>query len=96
MQASPHHMTVVFDLQVGCCEQVDKAVKLQQNKHYVMLEKKFARLHGYAAITNLVTLSAQAVNMWYLASNKFTASFNAYCARVLCVLNFQNDRSAHA
>lgn len=47
----------------------DKALKLRQNKHYVMLEKKFARLHGYAAITNLVALSAQAVNMWYLAGN---------------------------
>ena len=44
----------------------------------------------------IVTLSAQAVNMWYLASNKFTASLNVYCARVLCVMNFQNDRSAHA
>lgn len=47
----------------------DKAVKLRQNKHYVALEKKFARLHGCAAVTNLVSLSAQAVSMWYLAGN---------------------------
>ena len=47
----------------------DKATKLRQNHRYVVLEKKFSRLHGYSAIANLFALSVQAVHLWYLAGN---------------------------
>ena len=47
----------------------DKATILRQNKRYVELEKKFSRLHGYSAITSLVSLFSQIVNMWFLAGH---------------------------
>ena len=47
----------------------EKAAKLRKNPHYVMLEKKFVRLHTVSSIANLLALSGQAVHLWYLASH---------------------------
>ena len=47
----------------------DKADKLRKNPRYVELEKKFMRLHTLASIANLLSLSAQAVHLWYLAGH---------------------------
>lgn len=47
----------------------DKAEKLRENNHYVELEKRFSRLHGYSAMTNLVAVFAQIVNIWFLAGH---------------------------
>ena len=47
----------------------DKLVILRQNKHYIELERKFSHLHGYSAITSLISLSSQLVNIWFLAGH---------------------------
>ena len=47
----------------------EKLVKLRQNEQYVKLEKRFSRLHGLSLSASFVSILAQLVNTWFLASH---------------------------